>query len=160
MTETVYLGVVLIYWSQYRINKTLFQVGRERRAVQMSVFSLRKILLRAKKTKDHRGGKKKNNLTCNRKYLIHFTVLTSIFKYLCMKNAFGTELGAAKYAACTGYQHASAVGFGTQCESSTNVPSWSPLLAVNYLKLQLPGLMHTVSAQDWSSSTASLNSLH
>lgn len=58
MTETVYLGVVLIYWSQYRINKTLFQVGRERRAVQMSVFSLRKILLRAKKNKDHRGEKK------------------------------------------------------------------------------------------------------
>lgn len=59
MTETVYLGVVLIYWSQYRINKTLFQVGRERIAVQMSVFSLRKILLRARKTKTIGGGKKR-----------------------------------------------------------------------------------------------------
>lgn len=49
----------MIYWSQYRKNKTLFQVGRERIAVQMSVFSLRKILLRARKTKTIGGEKKR-----------------------------------------------------------------------------------------------------
>lgn len=88
----------------------------------MSVFSLRKFLLRAFKTKTI-GGKKKNNLTWNRKHVIHFTVLTSIIKYLSMKNASGTELGAAKYIAHTGYQCASAVCSRMQSEFSRNVPS-------------------------------------
>lgn len=65
-----------------------------------------------------------------------------------MKNASGTEFGAAEYVAHTGYQCASAAGSRMQSKSSRNLPSLSPLLAVNYLKLQLPGLVHTVSAQD------------
>lgn len=101
------------------------KVGREGTAVQMPFFAVRKFLPRACKTMTT-GGKKKNDLTWKRKHLIHFTVLTSISKYLSMKNASGTELGVAKYIAQTGYQCASAAGSRMQSKSSRNVPSWSP----------------------------------
>lgn len=99
-------------------------LSRQRKDSSTNVcFFLKKIPAEGIQNKDHRGKKKKNNLTWNRKHVIHFTVLTSIIKYLSMKNASGTELGAAKYIAHTGYQCASAVCSRMQSEFSRNVPS-------------------------------------
>lgn len=57
MTETAYLGIVLIYWSRYRINKTLFKWAENRQQYKCLFFSIRKFLLKACKTKTM-GGKK------------------------------------------------------------------------------------------------------